>query len=66
MLIPLGSVRPLDRRFKVPVITTFLILSNIVVFIYQYYYLRHNDVNLVSIYGAIPDALIYFKDIDPT
>ena len=66
MLIPLGSVRPLDRRFKAPVITTFLILSNIAVFIYQYYYLKHNFVNLVSIYGAIPYELIYFKDIEPT
>jgi len=64
LLIPLRSVRPLDRPFRTPIITILIILANIAAFTYQEY-LNPNNIPLAYIYGAIPYELTHFKDQEP-
>ncbi len=62
MLIPLKSEEP---TFKPPVITTLLIILNIVAFLYQRYAMIFHYQDIASMYGAIPYEFTRLKDIPP-
>lgn len=64
MLIPLKSVRSPEEQktFSPPIMTTVLIIVNVVVFIFE---LHHGIGRISAIYGAIPYELTHFKDIPP-
>ncbi|MGB9597360.1 MAG: rhomboid family intramembrane serine protease, partial [Candidatus Poribacteria bacterium] len=62
MFIPLKSEQPPQ---KPPIISTLLIIANIVVFVYQQFSIYKYGRDLASIYGAIPYEFSRFVDIKP-
>lgn len=62
MLIPLQSARP---TLKAPLITSFLILINLVIFLYQFMHDRYEPYPISYVYGAIPYELTRLRDLPP-
>jgi membrane associated rhomboid family serine protease len=62
MLIPLQSTRPTR---KAPLITSFLILTNVVLYLYQFMHDRYGPYKLPFAYGAIPYELTRLRDLPP-
>ncbi len=64
MLIPLRSIPPTNESIKSPRAVQFLILTNVIIFIYQLY-LHYHDISLALNYGAIPRQLTHIVPFLP-